>query len=211
VKIINIKSYIPNFLTSFRLLSAPILICIFYFDNEVAKILATLIFIISALTDFLDGYLARSWNVHSVFGQILDPIADKLIVITAIAMLIYKQQITNLDIFPALSVIMREIIISGLRESLAGFKLQIPVNKIGKWKTGMQMTSISVLLATTTSLVNKYFPFPEYIHLIGVILFWISAFLTIYSGCQYGLKAFDFFCKNKSYSNTVKNNSKVIN
>lgn len=193
MKITNIKSYVPNILTSFRLLSAPVFICIFYFDNEIGKIFATLIFIISGLTDFLDGYLARSWNVHSVFGQILDPIADKLIVIIAIVMLIYKKQIVNFDVFPALAIIMREIIISGLRESLAGFKLQIPVSRTAKWKTGIQMTSISILIATTTLFVNKYFPFPKYIYLIGMILFWISAFLTVYSGYQYSLNAFNFF------------------
>ena len=189
----NITKFdIPNILTFFRLLCAPIFVGIFYMNSDFMKIFATIIFILAGISDFLDGYLARHWNAQSVIGTVLDPIADKLVVIVAIVMLIFQKQIIGIDIFPAMAILMREVIIAGLREALGSFKFKLPVSDIGKWKTAIQLISISILLFGSVDFINQKFVFFDYVEFFGIWFFWISAILSLYSGGEYVVKAFAF-------------------
>jgi cardiolipin synthase len=182
------KIDIPNILTFIRLFSAPIFAIIFYINTDLTRILSGIIFTLAGITDFLDGYLARSWKVQSNLGRILDPIADKLIVIVAITMLIFLNKINGLNIFAAITILMREIIISGIREGLSGIKLILPVSNLGKIKTTIQIISIIILIITNNDNSLKIF---------GLILFWIASILSIYSGYQYCKEAFQYLVKNK--------------
>ena len=183
------KFNIPNILTILRLFSAPIFAIVFYFDTDFTKILAGIIFALAGFTDFLDGYLARSWSVQSNIGRVLDPIADKLIVIVAITMLIFFHKLEGLNIFFALAILMREIIISGIREGLSGQKLDLPVSNLGKIKTAMQMLSITILILSDVGYLSHF-------KIFGLILFWISSILSIYSGYQYCVKAWRYLIRS---------------
>ncbi len=180
------KFHIPNILTILRLFSAPIFAIIFFFNTDFTRISAGIIFALAGITDFLDGYLARSWDAQSTIGKVLDPIADKLIVIVAITMLIFFHKLNGLNIFPALAILMREIIISGIREGLSGAKFDLPVSNLGKIKTALQIISITILI-----IYNNY-----YMEILGLTLFWISAILSIYSGYQYSTKAWKYMIEN---------------
>ena len=190
-KIISkIKSNLPNILTFFRLLSAPLFVIIFYFDTNVMTLLAGIIFFIAGLTDFLDGFLARHWNVESKIGRILDPIADKLIVIAAIVMLIFHGMISGFHIFAANAILLREVVISGLREAMSGLKFSLVSSMLGKFKTVLQLVSIGLLIFCNTNL------FAPHINVIikfyALQIFWISAILSIYSGSQYVFKVINY-------------------
>jgi CDP-diacylglycerol--glycerol-3-phosphate 3-phosphatidyltransferase len=190
VKFLNISKFdIPNILTIGRLLSAPIFIIVFYFNTDLAKIFAGLIFIIAGLTDFLDGYLARHWNAHSILGRILDPIADKLIVVAAIFMLIFHHKIEGWNILAAMAILLREVVISGLRESLSSLRFDLPVSNIAKIKTSLQILSIVFLIFGDVKPFSQLFSNFNYIELIGLQIFWISAILSIYSATEYVQKS----------------------
>ena len=196
MKFSNISKFdIPNILTVGRLLSAPIFIIVFYFNTDLAKIFAGLIFIIAGLTDFLDGYLARYWKAHSVLGRILDPIADKLIVVAAIVMLIFHHKIEGWNILAAMAILLREVVISGLREALSSMKFDLPVSKIGKIKTTLQILSIVFLIFGDVKSFSQLFSNFNYIEMIGLQIFWISAILSIYSAAEYVQKSMQFLRK----------------
>jgi cardiolipin synthase len=196
VKFFNISKFdIPNILTIGRLLSAPLFVIIFYFNNDLMKIFSGLIFIFAGITDFLDGYLARYWKAHSMLGRILDPIADKLIVVAAIVMLIFHNKIEGLNIFAAMAILLREVIISGLREALSSLKFDLQVSNIGKIKTALQILSIVFLIFGDVEIFAKLFSNFNYIEMIGLQIFWISAILSIYSGIEYVQKSIKFLKK----------------
>jgi CDP-diacylglycerol--glycerol-3-phosphate 3-phosphatidyltransferase/cardiolipin synthase len=179
---------IPNILTIGRILIAPILVIIFYFPGEWSDWLSCLIFVIAAFTDYLDGFFARLYKQQSKFGELLDPIADKVIVATALALLIMSQTIKHYSVIAAIIIITREILISGLREFLAKAQIYIPVTNLSKGKTVIQMIAISILLAGESG--NKFL-FGYGIQL-GVYLLWMSAILTLYTGYAYLRKGIDF-------------------
>lgn len=170
------KATIPNILTVARIVLIPLLISAFYLDKPLSHQITALIFLIASITDFLDGYLARAWHVQSRFGRFLDPTADKLLVVTAIVMLIHHGRI---DIFPALAIICREILVSGLREFLAALQVSMPVTRLAKAKTAIQMTALFLLLlgdeGSSLSWVNIF----------GQTAIWIAAFLTLMTGYIY--------------------------
>jgi len=176
---ITSKEKIPNFLTMARVALIPILILSFYFEHSITKseyqIITVSIFIIAAITDYFDGYLSRLWKVESKIGALMDPIADKLIVTTALALLI---DANNAHIIPAIGILCREIFISGLREFLAETKVNMPVSWLAKWKTGLQMLAIMILLLSSRT--------PDSIvSIVGSVMLWIAFFLTIYTGWLY--------------------------
>jgi len=138
---------IPNILTIGRILIAPILVVIYYLSGELSDWLSCIIFVIAAFTDYLDGFFARLYKQQSKFGELLDPIADKVLVATALALLIMSQTIKGPHVVAAIIIITREILISGLREFLAKAQIYIPVTNLSKGKTVIQMTAISILLA----------------------------------------------------------------
>ena len=138
--------HIPNFLTTFRIVIIPILILSFYIPGMVANVVAALLFAIAAITDYFDGYFARTMKAQSNFGKCLDPIADKLLVIVAIVMLINFSNKSPWILIPGLIIICREVLVSGLREFLAEIRVSVPVSKLAKYKTMVQMVAITGLL-----------------------------------------------------------------
>ncbi|RPD37845.1 CDP-diacylglycerol--glycerol-3-phosphate 3-phosphatidyltransferase [Candidatus Liberibacter solanacearum] len=187
---------IPNMLTYGRILVVP-LIALCFFVKEIEFLasphflrwLALLLFIIASITDFFDGYLARIWNQTSNIGRMLDPIADKLLISSVLLLMTADGTINRYSTWAAITILCREILVSGLREYLAELKVSVPVTRIARFKTTIQMISIGFLLAGPSC--EDWTP---YITRIGTILLWISALLTIYSGHDYfrvGLKHID--------------------
>ncbi|MFZ5833850.1 MAG: CDP-diacylglycerol--glycerol-3-phosphate 3-phosphatidyltransferase [Pseudomonadota bacterium] len=171
---------LPNSLTYGRIALIPLLAMTFYFPGDLADWLALAIFVTAGVTDFFDGYLARSMQQQSALGAMLDPIADKLLVGAAIIMLVYSRRIDGLNVISALIILCREILVSGLREFLAGLKVSVPVSKLAKWKTAGQMIALGFLLAGEAG--DKVVP---YNHGIGITGLWIAAILTLYTGYDY--------------------------
>ncbi len=169
---------IPNLLTLSRILVLPALIATFYFDSPAANWWALGLFTAAGVTDFFDGYLARRRAESSKLGQFLDPIADKLLVGVALIMIAAFDRIDSVSIIAAVIILSREILVSGLREFLAELQVSVPVTRLAKWKTGVQMTAIGFLLAGTAG--N---PIPAVT--IGTIGLWIAAMLTLYTGWDY--------------------------
>ena len=178
---------LPNVLTISRIvLLAPLLIMI-YLPNDQLNFISVILFILIALTDFFDGFFARRQNIMSEFGKMLDPIADKLLVVGVLIVLMIKGTIEDLTILPALLIIFREIFISGLREFAANRNSQasIDVSQVGKLKTAIQMLSLllilsSLVLKNLTILLN-----------IGIIFLWISMVLALISGYKYYKSVFN--------------------
>ena len=136
-------------------------------------------FAAAGVTDYLDGHFARRWKQHSEIGRFLDPIADKLLVGAALFMLAAFARISPTAILPALVILSREILVSGLREYLAGLRVRVPVSRLAKWKTGIQMTSIGFLLVGNAG--PEILPVQD----IGEVLLWIAALLTLVTGYDY--------------------------
>lgn len=196
----NTNNYkqIPNFLTGLRLAIIPLLIFAFYIPGMLSNIITALLFGIAAITDYFDGYYARSMKAQSNFGKCLDPIADKLLVIVAIVMLIKFNPKNPWILYPGLIIICREVLVSGLREYLAEINVSVPVSKLAKYKTAVQMFAIGGLLlgedGSSYALFNWLGGFIEVdikfliisaISTIAKILFCLSAFLTIITGYAY--------------------------
>ncbi len=177
---------IPNYLTLLRIALIPVLIVAFYLDGKAAHWVTAIIFIFASITDYLDGLIARRYNAHSSFGKVFDPIADKLLVVSTLVMLVHFDRA---HFIPCLLILLREITVSGLRESLAEFKVSIPVSNLAKAKTALQMVAIIILL-----LGEKVTLIPN-LDLIGKILIWSAAILTLVTGYVYlreGLKTASF-------------------
>ena len=180
----------PNYLTIGRIIIVPIFVFTFYLPGFYGDILPFALFVIASFTDFLDGLLARMYKEESKLGELLDPIADKIIVATALLLLVMDQTIKNYEVIAAIIILIREILISGLREFLAKGKIKMPVSNLAKLKTFLQMFSISLLLLGDTG--NKILNFQDYnAQTIGIILLWLSAFLTLYTGYDYLRKGID--------------------
>ena len=181
---------IPNILTVGRILIVPFFVLAFYLPGFYGDLTALILFIVASFTDFLDGMLARMFGVESKLGELLDPIADKIIVATALILLVMDGTIKNFEVLAAIIILTREILISGLREFLAKGKVNMPVSSLAKLKTFLQMFSISILLLGETG--NKFINFQDYnAQTIGIVLLWLSAFLTLYTGYDYLRKGID--------------------
>ena len=133
---------LPNMLTLSRIGIIPLLILLFYLDRPLASWGALALFAIAGITDYFDGYFARHRKQVSAFGRFLDPIADKLLVAAVLLMLVATQRVAGLVVLPALVILCREILVSGLREYLAEIKVSVPVSRLAKWKTGIQMLAL---------------------------------------------------------------------
>ena len=184
------KIKIPNYLTIGRIIIVPIFVMSFYLPGFYGDIIPFSLFIIASFTDFLDGLLARMFKEESRLGELLDPIADKIIVAAALILLVMNGTIKNYEVIAAIIILTREILISGLREFLAIGRIKLPVSTLAKYKTFLQMFSISILLTGETG--NKIINFQDYnAQTIGIILLWLSAFLTLYTGYEYLRKGID--------------------
>ena len=184
------KIKIPNILTIGRIIIVPIFVFSFYLPGFYGDIIPFTLFIIASFTDFLDGLLARMFREESKLGELLDPIADKIIVAAALILLVMDGTIKNFEVIAAIIILTREILISGLREFLAKGQIRLPVSNLAKLKTFLQMFSISILLTGETG--KKIINFQDYdSQTIGIILLWLSAFLTLYTGYEYLRKGID--------------------
>lgn len=176
---------LPNILTVSRILVIPLIVGSFYVEGDAARWVACLLFIAAAITDFFDGYFARRRNSVSSLGRFLDPIADKLLVSAILLMLTAFDRVSQLSVLPAVVILLREILVSGLREYLAELRVGMPVSRLAKWKTGIQMTALPVLLVGDSA--------PQWLpaRLIGEVCLWGAAVLTLITGWDYlraGLK-----------------------
>ena len=181
---------IPNILTIGRIILVPFFVLAFYLPGFYGDLTAFAIFVIASFTDFLDGMLARMMGEESKLGELLDPIADKIIVATALILLVMDGTIRHYEVIAAIIILTREILISGLREFLAKGQIKLPVSNLAKLKTFLQMLAIALLLTGQTG--NKILNFQDYnAQTIGIILLWLSAFLTLYTGYEYLKKGID--------------------
>jgi cardiolipin synthase (CMP-forming) len=181
---------IPNLLTIGRIILVPFFVVAFYLPGFYGDLTAFALFVIASFTDFLDGMLARMLGEESKLGELLDPIADKIIVATALILLVMDGTIRSYEVIAAIIILTREILISGLREFLAKGQIKLPVSNLAKLKTFLQMIAISLLLTGETG--NKILNFQDYnAQTIGIILLWLSAFLTLFTGYEYLRKGID--------------------
>jgi len=184
---------LPNLLTYGRIVAVPLVVLCFFLEgrlqsSDFARWSALAIFIVASITDFFDGYLARIWQQTSTIGRMLDPIADKLLVATCLLLLAADtdKTIAGWSLWAAIIILCREILVSGLREYLAELKVSVPVTRIAKWKTTVQMVAIGFLLAGPAG--DKIIPYTTQ---AGITLLWIAALITLYTGYDYfraGLK-----------------------
>jgi cardiolipin synthase (CMP-forming) len=170
---------LPNLLTLSRIAAIPLVIVTFYLPPPYGPWIGCGLFALAGFTDWLDGRLARLWKQQSELGRFLDPIADKLLVSAILFMLAALQRVSAPTIFPALVILSREILVSGLREHLAGVKVRVPVSRLAKWKTGLQMGAIGVLLVGDAG--PTYLP----VTWIGELMLWAAAALTMITGYDY--------------------------
>ncbi|WP_265515535.1 CDP-diacylglycerol--glycerol-3-phosphate 3-phosphatidyltransferase [Nitratireductor luteus] len=184
---------LPNLLTYARIMAVPLIVLCFFLEgrlqsSDFARWSALGIFLAASVTDYFDGYLARTWQQTSNIGRMLDPIADKLLVATCLLLLAADtdRTIAGWTLWAAIIILCREILVSGLREYLAALKVSVPVTQLAKWKTAIQMIAIGFLLAGPAG--DKIIPYTTQ---AGIALLWFSALVTLYTGYDYfraGLK-----------------------
>ncbi len=185
---------LPNLLTLSRILAVPILVFLLWRPTPVDYLVIFVLYCIVGITDYFDGYLARANGQISRLGQFLDPIADKIMVAAVIVMLVSTRNnsgeplIHSFHIIPALVILLREIIVSGLREYLAGLQVSVPVSRLAKWKTTLQLVSLGALI------LGGGLPNVEWVHQVGLVSLWTAATLTLITGWDYlrtGLRHMD--------------------
>ncbi len=172
---------LPNLLTFSRICAIPLLVSTFYLGEPLSNWLGLAILALAGFTDFLDGYVARAWHQQSQLGKFLDPVADKLLVSALLFMLIGFDRIQGLAILPAVVILCREILVSGLREFLADLRVSVPVSRLARWKTTLQILALGFLIVGTAG--------PDFGPLttleIGVAGLWLAALLTLITGYDY--------------------------
>ncbi|ASP33985.1 CDP-diacylglycerol--glycerol-3-phosphate 3-phosphatidyltransferase [Labrenzia sp. VG12] len=176
----NIVLSLPNLLTYGRILAVPAVAFCFYFEGTTPRWIALALFVVAAITDFFDGYLARAWQQQSALGRMLDPIADKLLVSVSLLMLAGDGTIGGWSMIAAIIILCREILVSGLREFLAELQVSVPVTQLAKWKTTVQLVAIAFLLAGPAG--DTVFPYTTD---MGLVSLWLAALLTLYTGYDY--------------------------
>ncbi len=177
---------LPNILTMSRIFVIPVIVASFYMDQPLGSHIAFITFALASITDFFDGYLARATGSVSKIGVFLDPIADKLMVAAVIVMVVSAGWVSGLHVIAAVIIMCRELLVSGLREFLAGAQVSVPVTMLAKWKTTVQMLALGALCWIKGA---PEFGLPAYE--IGIGLLWMAAILTLYTGIDYlraGLK-----------------------
>jgi CDP-diacylglycerol--glycerol-3-phosphate 3-phosphatidyltransferase/cardiolipin synthase len=180
---------LPNLLTYGRLAAVPVVAGLLLWPSEHwMRWTALGVFTAAGVTDFLDGYLARIWKQQSPLGQMLDPVADKLLVGTTLLAVSANQTLTGWTIWAAIIILCREILVSGLREYLAELKVPVPVSAIAKWKTTVQMFALGFFIAGPAGEIVL----PGTVN-IGCVLLWIAAVLTLYTGFDYMQAGWSYF------------------
>jgi CDP-diacylglycerol--glycerol-3-phosphate 3-phosphatidyltransferase len=186
---------LPNLLTLSRIFAVPILVFLLWKPAPWDYAITFVLYCIVGITDYFDGYLARAQGQISKLGQFLDPIADKIMVAAVIVMLMASRKadgdvpiIQDLNVIPALIILLREIIVSGLREFLASLQISVPVSALAKWKTTFQLVALGALI------FGGAFPHQPWVHMVGVVSLWSAAALTLVTGYGYlrtGLRHMD--------------------
>jgi cardiolipin synthase (CMP-forming) len=183
---------LPNVLTLSRVAIIPVFVALFFLESATGQWIACGVFALASITDFFDGYIARARGQLSAFGRFLDPVADKLLIASALLMMVGFGQIADLAIIPAVIILCREIMVSGLREYLAGLSVGLPVSRLAKWKTTIQMVAIGVLIVGNAA--HPTIPETVPVLLIGEAGLWIAAVITMITGYDYlraGLRHMD--------------------
>ena len=187
----SILKVIPNVLTLFRSMAAIVLPLIIIYGDDIGALIAAPLLFLAGISDYFDGFYARKYNVTSNFGKILDPVADKLLVIGVIFALASENMLDYYyAFFPALLIVLREILISGLRESISSYKISLEVTLIAKWKTTIQLIACGSFLVWRS---NTFFYNIDILGLISYILLWIAGIITFITGMQYIIKIMKFF------------------
>ena len=171
---------LPNLLTYGRILAVPVVAALLMWGGDTARWVALGIYVVAAITDFLDGYLARKWQQQSALGRMLDPIADKVLVSVVLLVLAADGILFGGHMWAAIIILAREVLVSGLREFLGELRVSVPVTKIAKWKTTAQLLAIGFLIAGPTG--DKVIPHTTQ---IGIVFLWVAAALTLYTGYDY--------------------------
>lgn len=170
---------LPNALTCARIALVPVVVALFYGDSPLSSWVAACIFLLACITDYLDGYFARALKQTTHFGSFLDPMADKLLVAATVLMLVGFGRIEGLSLIPAVIILCRELLVSGLREFLAEVHVSVPVTQLAKWKTGLQMGALVCLILGDSP------PFAPSFDVLGILGLWIAALLTLITGFDY--------------------------
>lgn len=170
---------LPNFLTLMRVVLIVFLVPCFYYQTDFTRVLAIVIFVTACITDYLDGYFARVWQQTTKFGQLFDPIADKMLVGTALLLMAGFDFFSKTALIPALIILCREMFISGLREFMEAKNTSIPVTRLAKYKTAFQMIAIGLLFLADA------FPYKNIFSFWGELFLWFAAILTFITGLEY--------------------------
>lgn len=188
---------LPNILTLSRIAVIPLIFLSVYLTSFAWAMFAGFLFIAASVTDYFDGYLARAWNETSSFGRLLDPIADKLLVSTALVVILVKPGMYSLSltVLPIFVILCREILVSGLREFLREVNVGLPVTKLAKWKTGFQMTALAMMMFRELWIGWGY---------LGEFLLWVAAILTFITGYQYYQKSLDYVKAEEAQKKNAK-------
>lgn len=182
VKNIKKQVNIPNLLTLFRIWAIPGIVLTFFFNNATSAWIGVILFALAGISDYMDGYLARHWNQLTRFGRVLDPIADKLLVGALLLMLAFTARLGDWGIIPAVVILCREILVSGLREFLAEIKVGCPVTRLAKWKTACQMVALPMLMVAEPAFSGAY---SNALYYFGQLALWGAAILTVMTGYDY--------------------------
>jgi cardiolipin synthase (CMP-forming) len=178
---------LPNLLTYGRVAAVPVVVALMLVSNEAwARWTALAIYVLAAVTDFFDGYLARAWGQQSSLGRMLDPIADKLLVSAVLLALTAQGAISGWLIAAALIILCREVLVSGLREYLADLHVPVPVTQLAKWKTTVQLVALGFMIAGDAG--ERVLPGTVK---VGSLLLWAAALLTLYTGWDYMKASYD--------------------
>lgn len=187
---------IPNILTISRIAVIPLIFLSIYFTSFAWAMFAGVLFVAASITDYFDGYLARAWNQTSAFGRLLDPIADKLLVATALVVILAKPDMytVGLTVIPVFVILCREILVSGLREFLREVNVGLPVTKLAKWKTAFQMTALAMMLFKELWIGWSW---------CGEFLLWVAAVLTFITGYQYYQRSLEYIKAEEAKKNAA--------
>lgn len=172
---------LPNILTLSRIAAIPLIIATFYFESYHGNWIGLAVLTYAGVTDFFDGFVARIMSQQSALGKFLDPIADKLLVGALLVMLVAFDRIPGIAVLPAIVILCREILVSGLREFLAGVEISMPVSRLSQWKTTLQMFVLGFLLVGPSGPMFGPFSTTE----VGVAGLWVAAILTLITGYDY--------------------------
>ena len=175
---------LPNLLTLSRIAAIPLLVALAAWHRPLADLAACAVFSAAAITDYFDGRIARQRRQQSDLGRMLDPIADKLLVGAALMLLAGLNRLSPWGLLPAIVILLREILVSGLREYLAGLRVGLPVTNLAKWKTGAQMGALGTLLAGDTAATALHLSVLP-VSTIGEVMLWVAAALTLVTGWDY--------------------------